>query len=145
MGIILSERGIFMKTISKSHGKIIPIGCSPKLRPDIRVTEIAADWLDHIRPTLKQSTLSIYSGILRAHIEPAFGSLPVSALTTEQIEAFLAEKATVLAAGTVSNISTVLRALLTHALHTGKIMQLPAWLCPTGKSNHTGEVLDTRE
>lgn len=134
-----------MKTISKSHGKIIPIGCSPKLRPDIRIAEIAADWLEHVRPILKQSSLSIYSGILRAHIEPAFGSLPVSALTTEQIETFLAEKAAVLATGTVSNISTVLRALLNHARHTGKITQLPTWLCPTGKPNHTGEVLNTRE
>ena len=140
----LTERGIPMKTTPMT--KIVPIPCIPKLRQEtITLAEVADSWQTQVRPRLKQSTASIYAGILRAHIEPAFGSMAPDSLTGAQIEAFLADKAQTLAPRTVANISTVFRSLLTHAQASGLLIRMPVWTCPSSNGGKTGEVLHTRE
>lgn len=133
-------------TLYSNHScKIIPIPCSTKLQTGVTLAEAAESWQIQARPRLKQSTASIYGGILRAHILPAFGALPVSELTGPRIEAFLTDKAQILAPRTVGNISTVLHAILEHAQASGWFTGLPAWVTPSGKGGKTTEVLTARE
>lgn len=100
---------------------------------------------------LKPSTLSIYAGILRAHIDPVLGLRPLHALSDQDIEAFLCEKAAPregmpgLAPRTVSNISTVLHGIFDHACRTGSLRESPAWTCPAGRAVKNTAVLDARE
>ena len=133
-------------TLYSNHScKIIPIPCSTKLRTGVTLAEAAERRQIQALPRLKQSTASIYGGILRAHILPAFGTFPVSELTGPRIEAFLTDKAQILAPRTVGNISTVLHAILEHAQASGWFTGLPAWVTPSGKGGKTTEVLTARE
>ena len=124
--------------------KIIPIHCMSKPHA-VTLHDTAESWRSQVQPRLKQSTASIYAGILRVHIEPAFGDHPLAELSGPCIEDFLADKVQTLAPRTVSNISTVLHSLLEHAHAIGWLPHLPTWTSPSGKSFKAVEVLNSRE
>ena len=125
---------------------IIRIPCMPKDRKSsATLSDLIESWEAHAYPRLKQSTASIYSGILHAHIQPAFGQMPPEELSAAIIEAFLAEKSKTLAPSTVANISTVLHSLLEHGQTTGFFSRTITWTCHSGMSGKTAEVLQSCE
>ncbi len=52
------------------------------------VAQIAADWERATSPAWKHGTKIIYGNILKARIIPAFGSLPITDLTADRVEAW---------------------------------------------------------
>ena len=52
------------------------------------------DWLDHIQSTVKPSTFSNYTYLIRKHILPYFAKLPLRRLTQRELEGFMHEKLT---------------------------------------------------
>lgn len=104
--------------------QVIQTPCFARPRPRPTLSEAGQAWLAASEGRLKPSTLSIYAGILRAHIDPALGQRPLHALSGREIEAFLCEKAAPrenlpgLAPRTVSNISTVLHGISDPAGHS---------------------------
>lgn len=131
--------------------QVIQIPCFARPRPRPTLSEAGRAWLAASEGRLKPSTLSIYAGILRAHIDPVLGLRPLHALSGREIEAFLCEKAAPregmpgLAPRTVSNISTVLHGIFDHACRTGSLRESPAWTCPAGRAAKNTAVLDARE
>jgi hypothetical protein len=59
----------------------------------VTVREAAEEWLRHSEweRGVKASTLSEYRSVVDAHIVPRFGSHPIGAVTTRQVEAWAAE------------------------------------------------------
>ena len=52
----------------------------------LTVTELAAKWLaEHVRPKLKPRTVSDYEQLLAQRILPALGSLPVAAVSRDDV------------------------------------------------------------
>ncbi len=83
----------------------------------------------------KPSSVEEYRKILRLHLLPALGKLPLQDITREQVKLFLAEKLARgsarhdgqgLTAGSVGNILMVLRAILNHAADDGLLARNPA-------------------
>ena len=88
--------------------------------------EVAEEWLGTVAH-LKANTLAGYESVLRAHLLPAFGSTPVSAIDTTAVKRFTAS---MFAAGksyqTVKNALNVLRGVLATAVESRLITQNPA-------------------
>ena len=72
--------------------QVIQIPCFARPRPRPTLSEADQAWLAASEGRLKPSTLSIYAGILRAHIDPALGQRPLHALSGREIEAFFMRK-----------------------------------------------------
>ena len=87
-----------------------------------RFDELADYWLTH-RASRKRSAKDDRS-ILRVHLLPAFGGLPLREITTKRVDAFRAEKST-LADKTVSNILTLLIAMLNQGVELGWLAKPP--------------------
>lgn len=90
--------------------------------------EFAEQWFaEHARPRLKPSTVDGYERCFKQHLIPAFGSYPLTALTTGQIQEFLAK---LLASGrsgkTVNNYLVPLRKMLADAVRWGYLAANPA-------------------
>ncbi|MGZ8605587.1 MAG: tyrosine-type recombinase/integrase [Actinomycetota bacterium] len=49
--------------------------------------EVAAEWLETRRPKLKPSTVASYADLLRDHINPRIGRVPLQKLTAEHLDA----------------------------------------------------------
>lgn len=58
----------------------------------ITVEQVMREWLASRRDDIKESTFAHYSSLLGTHILPELGRIPLSALTAEQIDAFLKKK-----------------------------------------------------
>jgi integrase len=83
--------------------------------PSDRLT-IAAyllDWLQAARPSIRPATYASYEAIVRVHIAPALGRVPLAKLTAAQVEALLRAK---LAAGLSPRRVAMIRATLRRAL-----------------------------
>ncbi|MGZ8603504.1 MAG: N-terminal phage integrase SAM-like domain-containing protein, partial [Actinomycetota bacterium] len=58
--------------------------------PELR-EEFAAEWLETRRPKLKPSTVASYADLLRDHINPRIGRVPLQKLTAEHLDALYTE------------------------------------------------------
>ena len=110
--------------------EIIP-GSRQRRRAVVPVTitlEHYADrWLYMIENTIKPRTLASYSGTLRLHLLPAFGTWRVQYLDKGTIKRLLADKLTAgLSRNTVRILHATLRALLAAAVDDGVIPANPA-------------------
>ena len=75
------------------------------------------DWLAHKRPSLRAKTYACYESSVRVHLVPALGNFRLARLTPQQVQSFLAAKATAgLSPRTVQMQRAVLRTALNHAL-----------------------------
>jgi integrase len=88
----------------------------------------AAKWLaEYVEPRLKASTADGYRRYVENHLNPAFGSYPLAAITTGQIQEFMAK---VLASGrsgkTANNLLVPLRKMLSDAVRWGYLATNPA-------------------
>lgn len=95
-------------------------------RARVTVDEWAATWLTttvHLKPKTRVG----YDSMLRTHVLPALGSVPVSAIDRPRVDAFIAELvATGAAPGTVRSARKVLRLVLETAVNA---KALPANPC----------------
>lgn len=91
------------------------------------LTEYADEWLEAQRPRLRASTWESYRDVLKAHVLPALGHVPLRALTASQIDALYArllehgrrDGSGGLRPRTVRYIHTVLRRALSDAVRKG--------------------------
>lgn len=58
----------------------------------VTLREYLADWLSDHGTNLRETTLSTYRGLIRNHIDPALGDIPVSKLTPMHLQSFYREK-----------------------------------------------------
>ena len=76
---------------------------------------------------IRDSTLSLYDGFFRNHLEPAFGEQQLSNISVEDIQGFKAEKiAAGLSAQTVKHLLRLLRQMFNHAIDWGYLRENPA-------------------
>src|SRR5450759_1773808 len=80
-------------------------------------------WLeDTVRPSTRPSTYSSYASIVRLHLEPGLGHLPLARLSPQQVQAFLnAESASGLSPRGVAMERAVLRGALARAERWGLV------------------------
>jgi integrase len=93
----------------------------------------ARRWLDHRKPWLAGGTEYDYRRILEAHVIPSFGDRPVSALTIEDVEGFIATlkerkgtKGRKLSNRRANMVLAVLRLVLDAAVKRGWLDENPA-------------------
>lgn len=81
------------------------------------VARFLTDWLENtVKPKNKQLTYRSYEWIIRIHLVPGIGRLPLVKLTPQKLQAFLNERtAAGLSAATVKHINATLRAALSQA------------------------------
>ena len=78
----------------------------------------AADWLEHIRPGIKYSSLVRYTNIINAHLLPEFAEISIYEITRERVNCYHThllegdQEHPGLAAGTIATIFSVLRRIL---------------------------------
>jgi integrase len=87
--------------------------------------EFTASWLaaqTHLRP----SSRSVYESWFRLHVEPMLGDLSVSQIGDIEVRAFAQELRGQVAPASVSNIMTLLRAVLEEACVQGLMLRNPA-------------------
>lgn len=89
-------------------------------------------WLTtSVRPRLRASTADNYAIIVRVHLQPALGRVPLAKLTPEHVQAMLGKLATrqpALSPTTVRYVYAVLRIALGRALKTGRVLRNVATL-----------------
>lgn len=94
------------------------------LPPPTRSPQLAAfldRWLTAVRPSIRPSTYASYEGIVRLHIVPTIGRIPVDKLTVDHIAALIRDKQTEdrLSTRSVRYVLLVLRNALNKAVRWG--------------------------
>lgn len=105
-----------------------PIGSVPADAPrDETFTEFAVRWLTtYVATNNKPSERRTKETVLRVHLLPAFGALPLSTVGPERIESYKATKLeSGLCAKTVNNHLTILKKLLRTAEEWGALHRAP--------------------
>lgn len=94
------------------------------------VAQYLADWLENsAKRTVRPATFESYSGIVRQHLIPAFGSTPLAKLTPQQVQRLFNEKLDGgLSPRRVLYIRAVLRRALKEAHQWGLVSQNVATL-----------------
>lgn len=99
----------------------------PSVDPDIKVAAYAERWLDLLAAGVKPRTLTMYSGYLRLHVLPTFGTTKVRQLAKGRVKAFLAEKLREgFSRASVELMLSILRGMLNAAIDDGLILANPA-------------------
>jgi integrase len=95
-----------------------------------------ADWLENtVKRKNKQLTVRSYDWIIRIHIAPQLGKLPLTKLTPQRLQLFINERhASGLSAATVKHINATLRAALSQAQRWQLIHQNAAKLITLPRS-----------
>lgn len=89
-------------------------------------TTTLGEWLDlwlaeYVRPSLRPTTWTHYEGMVRLHLKPGLGNIPLARLQTAQVQRFLNAKAQRYSAKTVELMQIVLHAALKQAVVEGLI------------------------
>jgi len=80
------------------------------------------NWLEAIRPRVRESTYRGYKSKIRVQLIPALGRIPLARLTPQAVEAALAQRiAAGLAPRTAYHLRSILRAALNDALRWGLV------------------------
>ena len=101
--------------------------------PPVKVTvaEYWERWIAERGPALRPHTVASYRRIFERDLRPAFGRLPLAALSRSQIKSYAAERASAGAsANTIRNILTPLRSMLSGALEDGLVRENVAFRLP---------------
>jgi len=135
----------FYDTYGKRRWKTLPDGSTKKkaqdsLReiedqvrkgifiPDRKIPnfkEVAKDWLGHKRPSLRQSTWSVYEGHVRNHFSE-FNPVRVNLITTSKVEHWIASRHSEgIELGTLKKILVTLGQIMAYAVRHGYIAQNP--------------------
>jgi len=93
------------------------------------VAEALRAWFAAYRPTFSESFTESAEIIMRVHLEPAFGSIPLSKLCERDLLGFVRaqteEKTRPLSPATLTNILSLLRRVLTLAVDEGELQRNP--------------------
>ena len=96
-------------------------------RPRVLFEMLAAQWEDTVLPMYKYSTQKNHLHILHKHLLPRFGAIAVSDVTSQEIQAYVAELCRRnYAPKTVDHIHDVLSAVLRTAVKWGHLEANPA-------------------
>ena len=99
----------------------------PVVNPNILLRDYVTRWEGLIANTVKPRTLASYRQIIRLHLMPSLGEIPIRRLHKGQIKGLLAEKlASSLSRSTVRIIHATVRALLRAAVDDGVMVSNPA-------------------
>jgi integrase len=91
----------------------------------VTVGEWGARWLDG-HAAVKPSTRARYESLLRVHVLPRWGAIPVSDVNIADVESWLSQlTATGLAASSVRHAYRVLSLILEHAVRAGRMPRNP--------------------
>jgi integrase len=87
------------------------------------VARFLTHWLDEVvKPTVRPKTHRTYSDLVKKHIAPAIGQVPLGKLTPQKIREFLNQKLTTdLSPRTVKHLLVTLRGALSVAVKDGQI------------------------
>lgn len=92
----------------------------PRKKHRITFQALSREWLDLRLGEVKPATLSNYRTLIRVHLLPEFGPLPVCKITEGQVRAYLARlSGSGLSASTRRSIQLVLHMLLRYAAERG--------------------------
>lgn len=96
-------------------------------------------WLENtVKPSVRFSTSKGYESKIRTHLLPALGSIPLTKLTPQRLEAFFNKKlADGLAPQTVQHLRAILRAALNDALKWSLVARNVAALVDGPRVPHT--------
>ena len=84
-------------------------------------------WLkEYSKPTVRPTTYDSYEYLIRVHINPALGLIPLKELQPSQIQKFYNTKNKTLSPSTVRHMHIVINQALDQALKEGKIIRNPA-------------------
>jgi integrase len=100
--------------------------------------EWAERWLATKAPKLRPSTVDLYRYLLRLHVVPHFGPMPVGRITAVEVQAWLAglHGESQLSPNTVAKAYRVLKGALDGAVETGLIARSPCVLRGAGTERH---------
>jgi integrase len=100
------------------------------------VAQFLSDWLENtVKPKNKQHTYRSYEWIIRIHLIPGLGRLPIAKLTPQKLQAFINERhAAGLSSATVKHINATLRAALSQAQRWQIVQQNAAKLVTLPRS-----------
>lgn len=109
----------------------------------VTVGEVAAEYREARIGQIAVRSWESDESALRVHIVPAFGKLPVSAITPIHVERFLTELATRRSVRTAARVRTTLCGLLDYAVRTRRIRSSPAADVRLPRSDsRTGKVVE---
>jgi len=94
-----------------------------------KFADYAQRWLRScVRPNLKPSTVESYEVILRVHLLPRFGEMPLNQISRAKVRELQAEmvRAGTWTRNTVKNVFAILRALFSQAIEEGAVTLNPA-------------------
>lgn len=94
-----------------------------------KFADYAQRWLrSYVRPNLKPSTVESYEVILRVHLLPRFGEMPLNQISRAKVRELQAEmvRAGTWTRNTVKNVFAILRALFSQAIEEGAATLNPA-------------------
>lgn len=120
-------RDVKAKLRDKISAFMMPIP-TPLYDSDLFVT-VAKEWLDNIKPQIKESTSNKYQNLLNSYILPIFGEMKLECITYDFIENHCntllqsgGKKGTGLSPKTVSDVLSVIRNILKFAILKGEIV-----------------------
>lgn len=83
-------------------------------------------WLKTHGPNLRESTYSLYEGMIRVHFVPFFGKSPLTAIGIDDIQRLLSEKGQTSSPATVHSMRRILVKMFNHAKKWGYLKENPA-------------------
>ncbi len=114
---------------------------------EIPFDEWAQRWLATKRPRLAASTASVYHYLLRVHVLPRFGDVPVGRITAVDVQAWLAalHAESGLSPNSVAKTYRLLKGVLDGALEAGLIPRSPCVLTGAGTERNPEMKIATPE
>ena len=103
-------------------------GTYRELKPTL-FRDFSEKWLrDYAEGAVKPLTLRSYRGLIRTHLNPAFGSLALTQITPDRVVSFMSvcRQQKGLSPKTVNHLLTVLKTMLSHAEEWGLLRKNPA-------------------
>ena len=116
-------------------------------KPSVLFNDVSKSWLEKTRLYLKKSSYSTYDTIVSTHLQPHFGNMAISEITTEQVSTFLADLSRLkeLAPSTVRGIASVLRSVMKHAETEGYEIKTKGCVVRRKEPPHKARILSDPE
>jgi integrase len=109
----------------------------------ITVRELAEEYRDSRQGQVSVRAWESDESALRVHIVPAFGKLPISSVSSVQIERFLTDLAVSRSVRTAARVRTTLRGLFRYAVRTRRLPRSPAEEVPLPRpDSRPGKVVE---
>ncbi len=109
----------------------------------VTVAELAHDYRESRKGQVSVRAWESDESALRVHIVPAFGRLPISSISSVQVERFLTDLAVSRSVRTAARVRTTLRGLFRYAVRTRRLAKSPAEDVPLPRpDSRTGNVVE---